>query len=145
MNDISIAFLSMFGLMAGIFFIGYLLAPKERFLKPLENKKGSTVYRLNGFGTCMHGWKVLDEEQLKYYGLEQFEHEGKMYWPLAKFKTIFVALLWIPFIPLKTQIIIDKGDGSFYAFPVEFYRKQAFGVLFISYFIIFIILCFLLR
>jgi len=134
MDDIGIFFLALFGIITLICFLGVLLSPNKRFLKMLDNKKGSTVYRVNGFGTCMYGWKVLDEEQMRFYGFQLVEQGGKWYYPIARFKTIFLAGFWIPFIPLKTQIIIDRGDGSFYPFPVEMYWKQAFTILTITYF-----------
>lgn len=120
-------------------FILFLLIPDKKYLE-ISGKGGSTVYRINGFGTCMYGRKILDEEQLQYYGFEQFEHEGKMYWPPAIFKTIFITALWIPLIPIKTQIIIDRNenwhDDSFYAIPVKMYWKQAFAILSFSYLIL---------
>jgi hypothetical protein len=139
MEDIGYIILLIFGGITLLCFIGFIVTPNKKYLKMLDSKKGSTVYRVNGFGTCMYGRKILDADQMSFYGFEPIENKGKWYYPIARFKTIFISALWIPFIPFKTQIIIDREDSSFYALPVETYWRQAFAILTVTYFMFFFI------
>jgi len=131
--------------------IGYVLAPKKRFLEILENNKASGTTSFNLVGTSMYGWKMLDEKQLKYYGLEPNELNKELYKKygstmkgipfyeqkhIPKFKTKFISIIY-PLFPLATQVVFNEEEGgletSFYAIRVRMYWKQSFGIMAISY------------
>ena len=132
--------------------IGYFVSTEKQYLQ-LTGESSSAGNTVNGCGTWMYGGKVLDKEQLQIYGIDILEHEKYYYLklneeqeeylnikePIVKFKTVFVALFFIPFVPLKTQIVIKKDNDEFYLFPTEMYWKQSFSVLSFTYFGLFLI------
>jgi len=131
--DILSFFYFLFGSIAVLCFIGYLISKDKRFLEVLPNKKASGASTVNLIGTAIYGSKILDAEQLRFYG---FEVADGITIPLVKFKTKFISIVF-PLIPLRTQVIFDEQslglETKFYAMPVKMYWKQAFKILTISY------------
>jgi hypothetical protein len=126
-------FYFLFGSIAVLCFIGYLISKDKRFLEVLPNKNASGSSTVNLIGTAIYGSKLLDAEQLRFYG---FEVADGITIPLVKFKTKFISIVF-PLIPLRTQVIFDEQslglETKFYAMPVKMYWKQAFKILTISY------------
>jgi len=149
--DIGTGFIIFFSSLALLCIIGYALVPDKKFLKILENKKASGAHSVNLIGTAIYGWKVLEKDQLTFYGiepsdwhLERYKHYGEKLRGISfserkhfpQIQTKFISLLF-PFIPLRSQVIFnveDRGlEKQFNALPIEMYLKQAFFILSVSY------------
>jgi len=141
-----------FAILAIYFIIAYIFIPDKKFLEPLENKNAKSadsmmLWGIIPIGTLFLGSRRLDKEQLEYYGLTpDINYEQIIPGYLPRFRTKFLAL-FIPLIPLRTQIIFNeenKGiffrEGKFYAIPVKMYWKQVYSILSCSYSLILLII-----
>lgn len=147
--EIAIYFGLFFGSIATICVVGYLLTPNDKLPQILVNKKVGGATSINGCGTVLYGFRVLTKAELMNYGIELSEfyrEKYNRYWEekekgkiildrlyLPTFRTKFIAILYIPLIPVSSQISWKIKEGvmeeQFYAILTKIHWKQVFAIL----------------